>query len=164
MNSTTLFFPCTQIYSINVEESCMEVFRAKYKKINDAILDGDFPRTSTVIITLRKQIETKIEKTEWILSIFADTMRLLNSNYFLMKLAIPISDNCDKDIRFSHKSNLISSDTGFIKTLFLTKPIICYIEDKEGIILAGRTNIYLARVLIKRPPKFVKRPPNFLFT
>ena len=98
----------------------MEQFRQKYKKINDAILDGDFPRTSTIIITLRKQIETKIEKTEWILSIFADTMRLLNSNYFLMKLAIPISDNCDKDIRFSHKSNLISSDTGFIKTLFLT--------------------------------------------
>lgn len=126
----------TQIYSINVEDSCMEVFRAKYKKINDAILEGDFPRTSTVIITLRKQIETKIEKTEWILSIFADTMRLLNSNYFLMKLAIPISDNCEKDIRFSHKSNLISSDTGFIKTLFLTKPIICYIEDKEGILMS----------------------------
>lgn len=114
----------------------MEQFRSKYKKINDAILEGDFPRTSTVIITLRKQIETKIEKTEWILSIFADTMRLLNSNYFLMKLAIPISDNCEKDIRFSHKSNLISSDTGFIKTLFLTKPIICYIEDKEGILMS----------------------------
>ena len=114
----------------------MEQFRTKYKKINDAILDGEFPRTSTIIITLRKQIETKIEKTEWILSIFADTMRLLNSNYFLMKLAIPISDNCEKDLRFSHKSNLISSDTGFIKTLFLTKPIICYIEDKEGILMS----------------------------
>ncbi len=114
----------------------MEQFRTKYKKINEAILEGDFPRTSTVIITLRKQIETKIEKTEWILSIFADTMRLLNSNYFLMKLAIPISENFEKDIRFSHKSNLISSDTGFIKTFFLTKPIICYIEDKEGILMS----------------------------
>lgn len=125
-----------KIYSINVEDSCLDQFRSKYKKIKDAISDGEFPRTSTIMLTLRKQIETKIEKTEWILSIFADTMRLLNSNYFLMKLAIPISDNCDKDIRFSHKSNLISSDTGFIKTLYLTRPCICYIEDKEGILMS----------------------------
>lgn len=53
-----------------------------------------------------------------------------------MKIAIPISDNYDKDMRFSYKSNLISSDTGFIKTLYLTKPIICYIEDKEGILMS----------------------------
>jgi hypothetical protein len=114
----------------------MDQFKQKYKKIGDAIADGEFPRTSTIMITLRKQIETKVEKTDWILSIFADTMRLLNSNYFLMKLAIPISDNCDKDLRFSHKHNLISSDTGFIKTLHLTRPIICYIEDKEGILMS----------------------------
>ena len=125
-----------KIYSINVEDACMEQFRHKYKKIGEAIANGEFPRTSTVMITLRKQIETKVERTEWILSIFADTMRLLNSNYFLMKLAIPVSDNCDKDLRFSHKHNLISSDTGFIKTLHLSKPIICYIEDKEGILMS----------------------------
>lgn len=53
-----------------------------------------------------------------------------------MKIAIPISENYDKDIRFSYKSNLISSDTGFIKTLHLNKPIICYIEDKEGILMS----------------------------
>ena len=82
-----------KIYSINVEDSCIEQFRQKYKKIRDAIADGEFPQTST----------SKIEKTEWIFSIFAYTMRLLNSNYFLMKLAIPISDNYDKDIHFSHK-------------------------------------------------------------
>jgi hypothetical protein len=81
-------------------------------------------------------MDSKNERTEWILSIFADTMRLLNSNHFLMKIAIPISDNYDKDIRFSHKSNLISSDTGFIKTLHLSRPIICYIEDKEGILMS----------------------------
>ena len=81
-------------------------------------------------------MDSKNERSEWILSIFADTMRLLNSNHFLMKIAIPISDNYDKDIRFSHKSNLISSDTGFIKTLHLSRPIICYIEDKEGILMS----------------------------
>ena len=53
-----------------------------------------------------------------------------------MKIAIPVSDNFDKDMRFSYKSNLISSDTGFIKTLHLTRPIICYIEDKEGILMS----------------------------
>ena len=154
----------------------MEQFRQKYKKINDAILDGDFPRTSTIIITLRKQIETKIEKTEWILSIFADTMRLLNSNYFLMKLAIPISDNCDKDIRFSHKSNLISSDTGFIKTLFLTKPIICYIEDKEGILMSHFCRLNISdslklshfndayALMLKDLTKLIRKEPTLLWS
>lgn len=154
----------------------MEQFRQKYKKINDAILDGDFPRTSTIILTLRKQIETKIEKTEWILSIFADTMRLLNSNYFLMKLAIPISDNCDKDIRFSHKSNLISSDTGFIKTLFLTKPIICYIEDKEGILMSHFCRLNISdslklshfndayALMLKDLTKLIRKEPTLLWS
>jgi hypothetical protein len=154
----------------------MEQFRQKYKKINDAILDGDFPRTSTIIITLRKQIETKIEKTEWILSIFADTMRLLNSNYFLMKLAIPISDNCDKDIRFSHKSNLISSDTGFIKTLFLSKPIICYIEDKEGILMSHFCRLNISdslklshfndayALMLKDLTKLIRKEPTLLWS
>lgn len=154
----------------------MDQFRQKYKKISDAISDGEFPRTSTIIITLRKQIETKIEKTEWILSIFADTMRLLNSNYFLMKLAIPISDNCDKDIRFSHKSNLISSDTGFIKTLYLTKPIICYIEDKEGILMSHFCRLNISdslklshfndayALMLKDLTKIIRKDPALLWS
>ncbi|CAF0746878.1 unnamed protein product [Brachionus calyciflorus] len=165
-----------KIYSINVEESCMEHFKQKYKKINDAVVEGEFPRTSTIIITLRKQIETKIEKTEWILSIFADTMRLLNSNYFLMKLAIPISDNCDKDLRFSHKSNLISSDTGFIKTLYLTKPIICYIEDKEGILMSHFCRLNISdslklshfndayALMLKDLTKIIRKDPALLWS
>jgi hypothetical protein len=128
------------------------------------------------MITLRKQIETKIEKTEWILSIFADTMRLLNSNYFLMKLAIPISDNCDKDIRFSHKSNLISSDTGFIKTLYLTKPIICYIEDKEGILMSHFCRLNISdslklshfndayALMLKDLTKIIRKEPSLLWS
>ena len=154
----------------------MEQFRQKNKKINDAISEGEFPRTSTIIITLRKQIENKIEKTEWILSIFADTMRLLNSNYFLMKLAIPISENCDKDIRFSHKSNLISSDTGFIKTLFLTKPIICYIEDKEGILMSHFCRLNISdslklshfndayALMLKDLTKIIRKDPSLLWS
>lgn len=154
----------------------MEQFKHKYKKINDAVQEGEFPRTSTVIITLRKQIETKIEKTEWILSIFADTMRLLNSNYFLMKLAIPISENCDKDIRFSHKSNLISSDTGFIKTLYLSKPIICYIEDKEGILMSHFCRLNISdslklshfndayALMLKDLTKIIRKDPTLLWS
>lgn len=165
-----------KIYSINVDESCLEQFRLKYKKISDAIADGEFPRTSTIIITLRKQIETKVEKTEWILSIFADTMRLLNSNYFLMKLAIPISDNCEKDIRFSHKSNLISSDTGFIKTFYLTKPIICYIEDKEGILMSHFCRLNISdslklshfneayALMLKDLTKITRKEPDLLWS
>jgi hypothetical protein len=53
-----------------------------------------------------------------------------------MKIAIPVTENYEKDMRFSHKTSLISSDTGFIKTLQLNKPIICYIEDKEGILMS----------------------------
>ena len=159
-----------------MEDSCVEQFRTKYKKISDAIADGEFPRTSTIMLTLRKQIETKIEKTEWILSIFADTMRLLNSNYFLMKLAIPISDNCDKDIRFSHKSNLISSDTGFIKTLYLAKPIICYIEDKEGILMSHFCRLNISdslklshfndayALMLKDLTKLVRKDPSLLWS
>lgn len=166
----------SKIYSINVEESCMEHFKHKYKKINDAVQEGEFPRTSTIIMTLRKQIETKIEKTEWILSIFADTMRLLNSNYFLMKLAIPISDNCDKDLRFSHKSNLISSDTGFIKTLYLAKPIICYIEDKEGILMSHFCRLNISdslklshfndayALMLKDLTKIIRKDPALLWS
>lgn len=154
----------------------MESFRQKYKKINDAIAEGEFPRTSTVMISLKKQIETKIEKTEWILSIFADTMRLLNSNYFLMKLAIPVSENCDKDLRFSHKSNLISSDTGFIKTLHLTKPIICYIEDKEGILMSHFCRLNISdslklshfndayALMLKDLTKIIRKDPTLLWS
>jgi hypothetical protein len=154
----------------------MESFRNKYKKITDAIADGEFPRTSTVIISLKKQIETKIEKTEWILSISADTMRLLNSNYFLMKLAIPVSENCEKDLRFSHKSNLISSDTGFIKTLYLTKPIICYIEDKEGILMSHFCRLSISdslklahfndayALMLKDLTKLVRKDPALLWS
>jgi hypothetical protein len=154
----------------------MEQFKQKYKKIGDAIVDGEFPRTSTIIITLRKQIETKVEKTEWILSIFADTMRLLNSNYFLMKLAIPISDNCDKDLRFSHKHNLISSDTGFIKTLHLTRPIICYIEDKEGILMSHFCRLNISdslklshfndayALMLKDLTKLIRKDPALLWS
>ena len=154
----------------------MESFRQKYKKISDAIADGDFPRTSTVMISLKKQIETKIEKTEWILCIFADTMRLLNSNYFLMKLAIPVSENCDKDLRFSHKSNLISSDTGFIKTLHLAKPIICYIEDKEGILMSHFCRLNISdslklshfndayALMLKDLTKLVRKDPALLWS
>lgn len=154
----------------------MEQFKHKYKKINDAVQEGEFPRTSTIILTLRKQIETKIEKTEWILSIFADTMRLLNSNYFLMKLAIPISDNCDKDLRFSHKSNLISSDTGFIKTLYLSKPIICYIEDKEGILMSHFCRLNISdslklshfndayALMLKDLTKIIRKDPTLLWS
>jgi hypothetical protein len=128
------------------------------------------------MITLRKQIETKVEKTDWILSIFADTMRLLNSNYFLMKLAIPISDNCDKDLRFSHKHNLISSDTGFIKTLHLTRPIICYIEDKEGILMSHFCRLNISdslklshfndayALMLKDLTKIIRKDPALLWS
>ena len=110
------------------------------------------------------------------MSIFADTMRLLNSNYFLMKLAIPISDNCDKDIRFSHKSNLISSDTGFIKTLHLTKPCICYIEDKEGILMSHFCRLNISdslklshfndayALMLKDLTKIVRKDPSLLWS
>lgn len=64
-----------QIYSINVEESCLEQFKNKSKKINEAIVENEFPTTSTILITIRKQIESRVEKIDWILSIFADTMR-----------------------------------------------------------------------------------------
>lgn len=161
-----------------MEDSCLEQFRLKYKKISEAISEGEFPRTSTIMLTLRKQIETKIEKTEWILSIFADTMRLLNSNYFLMKLAIPVSDNCDKDMRFSHKSSLISSDTGFIKTLYLVsgKPIICYIEDKEGILMSHFCRLNISdslklshfndayALMLKDLTKLVRKDPSLLWS
>jgi hypothetical protein len=154
----------------------MESFRQKYKRIQDTIQEGEFPRTSTVMLSLKKQIETKIEKTDWILCIFADTMRLLNSNYFLMKLAIPVSDNCDKDLRFSHKSNLISSDTGFIKTLYLTKPIICYIEDKEGILQSHFCRLNISdslklshfndayALMLKDLTKIVRKDPTLLWS
>ena len=102
-------------------------------------------------------------------------MRLLNSNYFFMKLAIPISDNCEKDIRFSHKSNLISSDTGFIKMLFLSKPIICYLEDKEGILMSHfcrlniRDSLKLshfndAYALMLKDLTKIRKDPSFLFS
>ena len=103
-------------------------------------------------------------------------MRLLNSNYFLMKLAIPISDNCDKDIRFSHKSNLISSDTGFIKTLYLTKPIICYIEDKEGILMSHFCRLNISdslklshfndayALMLKDLTKIIRKDPSLLWS
>lgn len=125
-----------QLYSVSIEDGFQDQMKVKQKKIVDSIMNGDFPSSSTIKITLNKRMESKSDKTEWILSTFADTMRLLNSNHFLMKIAIPVSDNYDKDMRFSYKSNLISSDTGFIKTLHLSRPIICYIEDKEGILMS----------------------------
>ena len=91
----------------------MEQFKNKLKKINQAIVENVLSTTSTILITIIKQIEARVEKIDWILSIFADTMRcvcwlsefkrilcnkkplklfhlffrLLNSNYFLMKIA-----------------------------------------------------------------------------
>jgi hypothetical protein len=66
-----------KIYGISVDDTSIEPFRNKYRKIQQSILAGEFPSSSTVLVTIRKQIENKIDQVDWVLSIFADTMRLV---------------------------------------------------------------------------------------
>ena len=80
LTSYKLRFYQFQIYSVCIEESFLEQFKLKQKKIQDSILNGEFPSTSTVLITLKKDMDTKSERTDWILSTFADTMRLISNH------------------------------------------------------------------------------------